>query len=198
MIDPRRNRVRPLGLLDGILVVAGFAVWLAAIRGYSAAWENIKSTWFYFADLTIVRAAKYPGAYFLAVASLTLLVLRLRGPRPSLRRLWRQPGFVASAGAVLGMLISAAGALMRWATEIDSHHPWPGEAVSVFLLIRPFGGPGVFGAWFALVLAGRWRSEPGAIDRLGRVVGALWLLQFALSEVPTTPWLIALNRWWFP
>ena len=47
--------------------------------------------------------------------------------------------------------------------------PW-GEAP-----LEAFVGAGVLGAWSALLVSRRWRSEPTAIDRLGRVLGVIWI-----------------------
>jgi hypothetical protein len=36
-------------------------------------------------------------------------------------------------------------------------------------------GFAVAGAWLALCLVGRWKSEPTWIDRPGRAIGCLWI-----------------------
>jgi len=78
------------------------------------------------------------------------------------------------------------------------HMPPPEEPF--FSRAEAFVGPGVMGAWLALILIGRWRSERGAIDRLGRLVGIGWIVEFFMAEVPTRRgWITlldALTRWW--
>ena len=40
------------------------------------------------------------------------------------------------------------------------------------------------GAWLALIVAGCWRAERSEIDRLGRVLGACWLVEMLIAEMP--------------
>ncbi|WP_435019072.1 hypothetical protein TA3x_001068 [Tundrisphaera sp. TA3] len=126
----------------------------------------------------------------LATWSLSLLVLRLRSPRPRGPRLWRQPGFTASVAAVF---IAGINGLIGLATMI---HYFGVTAASKVLLCgessiwlrcflpnaedAPQVGTAIAAAWFILALSGRWKAEPGWIDRLGRVVGALWLIVSSL------------------
>lgn len=95
-------------------------------------------------------------------AAPTLLVMRLRRPRPPLRGLAGQPGFAACV-AVCSALVVAAGLALYW---IDLLSP-------PALMALP--GLAVAFAWLALALAGRWRPEPGWIDPAGRGVGWLWI-----------------------
>ncbi len=45
-------------------------------------------------------------------------------------------------------------------------------------------GPVVAAVWLLLALSGRWRPERSWIDRLGRVVGATWIVVTLLSTLP--------------
>jgi len=189
-------------MLDLILIVAAFAIWFAWTRSFPPPqWDN-DSIWAFHGGHGITTILKHQGGYFLVLASLTLLVVRLRGPRPPRRRLWRQPGLAASAGAVIGFLIGSLRALAEWSTRLppepSMHMPPPEEPF--FSRAEAFVGPGVMGAWLALILIGRWRSERGAIDRLGRLVGIGWIVEFFMAEVPTRRgWITlldALTRWW--
>jgi hypothetical protein len=38
-------------------------------------------------------------------------------------------------------------------------------------------------AWFLLWLSGRWKSERTGIDRLGRVLGLIWILGPIVANV---------------
>jgi hypothetical protein len=85
-----------------------------------------------------------------------------------------------------------------------------GEAISL-VIIRPFGGNGVIGhieplgcfgvlttsfaspcgpavaaVWLFLALSGRWRPERSWIDRLGRLLGATWIVISLLAIYPVT------------
>jgi hypothetical protein len=113
-----------------------------------------------------------------AVAVLTLFVLglRLRHPRPALRRLACQPGFLAVCAAalviVLRGLILAAGARFDPATG-----PPPTDLYLHELLDSHEAdlGYGVAAAWLALALGRRWRPERSWIDRLGFAIGLFWI-----------------------
>ena len=43
-------------------------------------------------------------------------------------------------------------------------------------LTKEHPAPAVAAAWLGLALSRRWRPEPGWIDRVGRLIGVLWLL----------------------
>jgi hypothetical protein len=47
-------------------------------------------------------------------------------------------------------------------------------------------GLAVASVWLILILSGRWRSHPDWIDRLGRGLGALWMLWALVEEIE--PW----------
>ena len=88
--------------------------------------------------------------------------MRLRRPRPPLRDLVRQSGFVVCLGAIIGTLIFAD---LSWVARIDV----PGGAILVSALIL---------LWPVLGLP-PWRSEASWIDRLGRAVGWGWIVVMA-------------------
>jgi hypothetical protein len=96
-----------------------------------------------------------------------VLIVRLRRPRPPLRSLIDQPGFVACALPVVIVLVTLP--LAFW--------PLPGAA----------GGAVEFGvqallitasplAWVSLIATRRWNPERSWIDRLGRLLGALGMI----------------------
>jgi hypothetical protein len=45
-------------------------------------------------------------------------------------------------------------------------------------------GPAVAAVWLVLALSGRWRPEKSWIDRLGRLLGAMWIMISALAAIP--------------
>jgi hypothetical protein len=45
-------------------------------------------------------------------------------------------------------------------------------------------GPGVAAVWLVLALSGRWRPEKSWIDRLGRLIGAMWIVISLLAAYP--------------
>lgn len=99
--------------------------------------------------------------------SLALVIIRLRKPRPSLRRLARQPGFIACVAAVLGILL---GALIAVPFLLD------GLGYDDWGLLAAFPiGHAVAASWLTLVLNRRWRPVPDLFDRAGRVFGVFWI-----------------------
>jgi hypothetical protein len=166
---------RRFGLLDVMILVAAMAVWLAATRHLAS-----KTNQFSHARGLIRFAHDLIGALLFLLSSACLLI-RLRPPRPARRRLWCQPGFAASAAAVLGVVINK----MAWG--ISNHARlggWGLFDMLVFWRSWPCSGPAVAGAWLVLIVAGRWRAERSGIDRLGRVLGACWLVEMLIADNP--------------
>jgi hypothetical protein len=142
---------------------------------------------------------------FLMAWTTALLVVRLRRPRPSWRRLSRQPGMAACGIATLVVLVHLTGIVLVWAlaqwwpefgrlsppTALHSAYPLtpfggtpppPSPPLRVLWLSSYAGfissahaGHGVAGAWLNMALGGWWRPERSGIDRLGRALGAAWI-----------------------
>ena len=110
-------------------------------------------------------------APFLAAATAATLAMRLLRPRPTSRRLFRQPGAVACVAALLAMLIEAG-----WVASLLARKSWLMGPDEVFVFHVPQVGFAVVGGWLSLAMAGRWRPEPGWIDRAGRLVGVCWIV----------------------
>ncbi len=112
--------------------------------------------------------------FFLLALTLGFLPLRLRRPRPPLRRLMCQPGMAACCAVAVVTLVDATSWAIYWA-KLD---PQNADA----MLARYWRGhshhPGIAVAatWLGLLLSRRWRPEPGWVDRSGRLIGVLWLL----------------------
>lgn len=110
--------------------------------------------------------------------SLGLLALRLRRPRPTIRRLARQPGFLACvAGPILIAASVACEILVALVVGVPAE---PGnDAFNRVVRWWPFSiGTAVFVLWTGAWLARRWRPERSWIDRAGRVIGVLWIACF--------------------
>ena len=58
--------------------------------------------------------------------------------------------------------------------------------VDVWLLVPVAPGLTVLGAWMALIVGGRWRSDPSWVDRLGRFLGVFWVLMAVATVVGTS------------
>lgn len=122
----------------------------------------------------------------------TVLILRLRDPRPPLRRLSRQPGFAASlagtAVLALGLLAIGLIALVRVARQgsparpaMGIRPPDPSWWVWVVLHFGTVVGPAVIAAWVLLAVSGRRRPPRGWLDILARAVGVGWIVLFVIN-----------------
>lgn len=128
--------------------------------------------------------------FLLMLASCLMLIFRLRKPRPPIRRVADQPGFVACLAMaafqfalLAGQFVEDAcdGRLENW-TDLD----WSRDLA--FLLGKNYLiSCSVVVGWGLLVLGRRWRAEPGWIDGIGRALGFAWiawgLLGFVLLQV---------------
>jgi hypothetical protein len=110
---------------------------------------------------------------FLVPLTPALLVARLRWPRPPLRNLAFQPGFVASVALCLTAIIIGDTDLTFF--ELAELPPLIG-------MLLP--GSAVLVSWLILIAARRWHTEASWIDRSGRLVGAFWL-----ATIPWSIWL---------
>jgi hypothetical protein len=115
---------------------------------------------------------------WLSMMSMAIFVIRLRRPRPRLRRILRQPGAVAAVMALASLGYIGLLTLGRVAVRGDLRNPL-GDYFDLSLIQA---GPMIAGAWIALRLTGRLHRERGWIDGLGTLVGALWVLIAMLFE----------------
>jgi hypothetical protein len=108
-----------------------------------------------------------------------LVVIRLLSPRPRLRRLLVQPGFVACAAflaaALLAYAIAMATPTVRGRLVSRGSRWLLGYHGIASLICVQQGGWAVFVAWLMLALSRRWIPEPSWVDRLGRVLGIFWM-----------------------
>lgn len=102
----------------------------------------------------------------------TLILVRLRRPRPSLRRIAFQPGFAACATASVAVLIM-----------VDLAYLGIADVPPGIIPLVP--GASVLPAWSALALARRWDPEASWVDRAGRLVGVFWI-----AMIPWAFWLL--------
>ncbi len=95
---------------------------------------------------------------FLILWASGLMVLRLVRPRPGISALFRQPGWWACFGSLLGVVLAIA-------AEGVIEFPAPSGIVPLTVLV----------AWVVLAVTRKWQSEASWIDRAGRLLGILWL-----------------------
>ena len=110
-----------------------------------------------------------------------LILLRMRSPRPSWPRIWRQPGMAACLVAVFAWLWTAVALLLAMNVEhvararrVITPADWAQKYLSdeVFMYV----GLAVAAVWVVQYSSGRWRRSADWIDTMGRVVGVLWIV----------------------
>lgn len=164
-----------------MILVAATGVGLAWAR-YNYEWDGRPPPFWDAARSVYKRAALVIAVGLLEVLpllfawTLAVLTIRLRRPRPRLRVLLRQPGFVASLSATLALLLCGLTLIPDLAS---GNKPAPLRWYLVNFTPEPAFA--VFGAWFTLAANRRWRPEPSWIDRLGRLLGIAWFLSNAAN-----------------
>lgn len=202
---------RRFSISDGLILIAAVALGLAGVRG----WQN--PSWCSY------QIGFYPGpgapasfdrvfVYQLSVGiswtipfamalSLAMLAIRLRRPRPSLRRVVRQPGTIACAAALAAILFRLLEESFCWvlgyltrpqsAVHLPSppfvrfdnpgFHPPPAQwfrngVLETFpILVSPSLALAIAAGWIVLRTSGRWRPATGWIDRSSRLLGWYWI-----------------------
>jgi len=174
----RKPSYRPFTVLDGMVLVAATAVGLALVHAYVPV---LLASRIERAEGRFVAWATGPPSCLALPWMLGLLVLRLRQPHPPRRLLARQPGLVACAAALAGLLPGGLWSLSvaEFRGPAWSRLRFPEQWFGVI----DFVAPAVVGAWLALALSRRWRAEPGWIDRAGRLLGVFWVVSFVLLEL---------------
>jgi hypothetical protein len=176
----REYHCRGFTIADAMILVAATAI------GFGV---DCISNWIVFPDLgargnAASRAFTYSQAIgkiqlgsvpFLTTWTIAFPALRLRRPRRAIRRCFREPGMVACCAASVGVLINALWILVL----AFAYYPDPtveffyrGNDITVYAVHVGFA---VIGSWTGLVLVRGWTPIPCWIDRLGRVLGLLWI-----------------------
>ncbi|MDG3006867.1 hypothetical protein [Paludisphaera mucosa] len=179
---------RPFGLSDAMILVAAAAIGLALARTPAAFVAHMFSRMPSRPPVHRTFAYLYDGfaAAFPMVAALTLaaILLRFRRPRPTFRRLVRQPGLIACAAAATALVIGLLHSLPVGFNFMGTSG-FDGWTYYASITESHACDYAVVGAWLATALSGRWRPERSWIDRLGRVLGAAWIGVIVLEFVVT-------------
>lgn len=132
------------------------------------------------------------GAVMLVLTP-AFIPLRLLPPRPSIRRVMRQPGMAACCAATLVIVVGTGAG---FAQAILRRSMYPDRPI--LGLLQKFQsdtglpmGPAVAATWAALILSGTWRPERSWIDRLGRAAGVFWIV-FVLFQWEFGRWTYSL------
>ncbi len=172
---PRETSQWPFGLIDLHVVIAATGLGFGLAR------------WNY--DLFRMGRSPVPGTSWGGVVafvsifspimlswSLGMVVLRWRGPAwKSRRRLMREPGFVASVAAWvgLGIYLVTSGLVLLAGPPRRFRDP---SSMLPYVV-----GASVVLGWTSLAIQGRWHPCPGWVDRAGRYLGYGWIALFALG-----------------
>jgi hypothetical protein len=128
---------------------------------------------------------------FPAMWSLALLGIAVRDRSRGRRRKPREAGAVASCAAVVALtlttLIASTFYILHVAEELRAiprifSHARNSHAMPPFANapMEEIVGAAVLGAWSAMVASGRWWARPTWIDRLGRILGIIWIGLFLI------------------
>lgn len=188
---PSRGGGRRFTLFDAMVLVAASAVAFVIVRPLFVGPLQPYSGWTRYVAFAIGGLVTWTP---------TALALRLRRPRPALRRLSRQPGFAAGVAAtavlMLGLLTVGLLALVRVARQgmaarmgrgggplpgVMGRTPDPSWWLGVVLHFGVLVGPAVIGAWLLLAVSGRRRPTRDWLDLLGRALGTLWIVVFVVN-----------------
>ena len=139
----RSSQSRRCTLLDVMALIAATAIGFSLARTYSL--EVLSNDFKRYPFLPRVLLTSW--AYILAVLpvpamwSIALFGLSLRRPRPDLRRLARQPGFVAAGAVTLVVAIRLAGFLTLIARTIGNRFSTIGALFDVLAMTGSYRGP---------------------------------------------------------
>ncbi len=197
------NDVAGIKLRDGLILIAGFAVGLASsIRlvrlqtkaglgeAFAVSLAELGAEGPSFRRVSnLARLCTEVYIHFvpfLIAFSIALLLCRLLPPRPPLRRIAREPGFVATAAIACGALVflpAIVRAILRQYVLAE-----PGIDVLRYLptvarTMNLTSASSVLAAWVVLAVSGRWRSRCDWVDRLGRIFAVVWLLPLVLESI---------------
>jgi hypothetical protein len=170
--DVDRSRSRPLTLADAMVFIVAIGLGLAiarpaivmiidAVRG-DPRWRLQTMP----GAVSLGRMLNIVLLNFLLFLLPAFLIVRLKRPRASLRAMICQPGFAACAPPAAIFIASLPVTLF----------PPSGVAEQVITIASQVlvicAAPL---AWVILIATRRWNPEPSWIDRLGRILGVLWM-----------------------
>lgn len=173
-------------ITDGLIVVAAIALgnaatrWIVSDLNPEDLWITLTTPssngWSF--SLIYAKFAEFGWVFVIpSIAAWTLacMLMRLRSPRPIWRRLVRQPGAMASfmASAVIGLTLAVGFATWTFVESISL------DFMKLIFGTISFGsllvGMAVLWSWTTMGICGRWGPEPTWLDRLGRLLGTLWI-----------------------
>jgi hypothetical protein len=159
-------RCRPFKLVDGMVLIATMAAWMALMRPL---WDQHQAVWI--ATRKAIPWQSYVGvvqsglSLFLWMLTIAYLVIRLIRPRPLGSDLIRQPGMLL-LWVMIGILMSAL-----FVSMFVPLVAWTNIVIALALAL----------SWFFACHRHRSRAEPGWIERLGISLGVGWIITTATA-----------------
>jgi hypothetical protein len=176
---------RSFHLRDGLILIAAIAIGFAAARRALRHFASDRYPVLVGPFATrLFYGLLYATPIIIACSTATLLLAGLR--RRPLRRLSRQPGFMANAGGLAGVIAVLAPGLIETAVAAGRD---PESAAMLFgkryvLVLSyssvPYVWCFVLGAVLPSILRGEWRPRPEWLDRLGWLLGSMWCIMATL------------------
>jgi hypothetical protein len=177
---------RRFHLSDAIVLVVAAALMLSADRAVGKLWTSHISTSGTIPSFDAWETRRMAWTLGLALLNLAMLcsTLARRVDRSRLRG--GAPGLFVHAAVATAILAGVA----SWASHSSLgamfegrpgfHQPqWRGELLfGLHISFRRDAAIAVLAGWLALVIVGRWNPERTWDDRLGRLLGLLWLFLF--------------------
>jgi len=184
-----RYVARKFTLLDAMIITAAVGIGLFVVRDINADWSGVTPTKLG-GTINLLSAYTHPINPVMLAVTLSALVISIRRPRPSIRRVLRRPGTIACFGAIaVTLLESVQGILCDWTMSFDDANDNISEFVrncsfedlhntlwGVYWGLPTRIGHTVTVLWLVLIISGRWHPEPNWIDRMGRILGVFWIL----------------------
>ena len=174
-------RQRRFRLLDMMILVASLALVLPAYRvlpekvSTTIDLEDSEGLDRYRILILVTWAFVTPIAL---AATLAILAIRLLPPRPNLRVLSGQAGTI---GAGVAAALTVSHYPLRILMIVDGDFDEADLLFGLGLSIPKTIGSGVFGAWLALLAAGRLRRPADWVDGLGWIICIYWMIAGALN-----------------
>ena len=168
---------RRLNTIDGMILIAAVAVGFGLIR-MTLPVNDVPP------KVVLIMNGMVLVVDCLTASSVACLAIRLRQPRPRLRRLAHQPGFAACTVLALTMTTIWLVGHIPVIFSIGWIRP------NFLALIAMHGvGFAVLGSWLTLLLMGHWRPSADWFDRVGRALGVVAIMCLL------TPWILQIMIW---
>jgi hypothetical protein len=165
------NDRRRFGLFDVMILIAAIATAIGICRALQPSWRVDSKTP---ARMVYFYSIRYGTTYILPfLVSLTIahVIIRLRRPRPLRERLMSYAGTVASVAAASVIALESVASSILWL--IGTRSDFLPNPIAIGMAPNP--GFAVIGGWIGLIASGRWSTEKTWIDRVGQVIGLLWV-----------------------